>query len=88
MQVQGEVRFDYAQTGREVEISKGGPNPNEEDEVLLVRNRISRIYYLKKFFDYPISLKIDTLKNMGLKKTIQSGLSYTKTIFSKKKRIP
>ncbi|MFG6318652.1 MAG: NAD(P)/FAD-dependent oxidoreductase, partial [Clostridia bacterium] len=46
--------------------------------------RVSRIYYLKKFFDYPISLKLETFTNMGLVRTIKSGFSYLKSIFVKK----
>ena len=48
---------------------------------MLVRDRVSRIYYLKKFFDYPVSLKLETFTNMGLIRTIKAGFSYLKTIF-------
>ena len=37
-------------------LIKGGPDPETEDRVMLIRRRVSRIYFLKKFFDYPISL--------------------------------
>lgn len=52
---------------------------------MLLRNRVSRIYYLKKFFDYPVSMKKETFTNMGLVRTIKAGFSYLKTIFVKKK---
>ena len=84
MPIQGAIPFDYAKTGRNVNIEKGGPNPNKMDRVMLIRNRISRIYYLSNFFDYPISLKFQTFKNMGLIRTIKSGFSYLKsTVFKK-----
>ena len=51
---------------------------------MLIRDRVSRIYYLKKFFDYPISLKLETFTNMGLIRTIKAGFSYLKSIFIKK----
>ena len=51
---------------------------------MLVRQRVSRIYYLKKFFDYPVSLKLETFKNMGFVRTMKAGFSYLKTIFVKK----
>ena len=51
---------------------------------MLVRQRVSRIYYLKKFFDYPVSLKWETFKNMGFVRTMKAGFSYLKTIFVKK----
>ena len=69
MPLQGVNSFDDEKLGRKKELSKCGPNPNTEDEVMLVRQRVSRIYFVKKFFDYPISLKWQTLKNMGLYKS-------------------
>lgn len=56
MPIEGTIPFDYRETGRKTKITIGGPNPDKEDNVMLVRNRISRIYYLKHFFYYPISL--------------------------------
>ncbi len=85
MPIQGENSFDDEKLGREKPLEKGGPNPEKEDIVMLLRTRVSRIYYLKKFFDYPISLKLQTFTNMGLIRTIKAGFSYLKTIFVKKK---
>ncbi len=53
-----------------------GPDPEIQDDVMLVRDRISRIYYKNCFFDYPVTLKWDTLKNMGFVTTIKAGFSY------------
>ena len=39
--------------------------PADPDLVMLIRPRRSRIYYLRKFFDYPITLTANTLKNLG-----------------------
>lgn len=52
---------------------------------MLLRNRVSRIYYLKKFFDYPVSMKKETFVNMGFIRTMKAGFSYLKTILVKKK---
>ena len=84
MPIQGKNSFDDEKLGREKPLEEGGPNPEEEDKVMLVRTRISRIYYLKKFFDYPISLKIKTFTNMGFIRTMKAGFSYLKSIFVKK----
>ena len=46
------------------------------DKVLLVRNRQSRIYYLKQFFSYPVTLSIDTIKKLGIVKIVTIGVSY------------
>ncbi|MBN1326605.1 MAG: NAD(P)/FAD-dependent oxidoreductase [Candidatus Cloacimonetes bacterium] len=53
-----------------------GPDPELEDKVMLIRKRTSRIYYLRNFFDYPLSLKADTLKKLGLVRLIRIGISY------------
>ena len=85
MPIQGTIPFDYQETNRVTKTEDNGPDPNKEDKVMLIRNRISRIYYLKHFFDYPICLKWQTLKNMGLSRTILSGFSYIKAKIFKRK---
>ena len=84
MPIQGVNSFDDEKLGRVKSLVEGGPNPEKEDRVMLIRGRVSRIYYLKKFFDYPISLKLQTFTNMGLIRTIKAGFSYLKSIFIKK----
>ena len=84
MPIQGVNSFDDEKLGREKPLKEGGPNPEKDDKVMLIRTRVSRIYCFKKFFDYPISLKLKTFTNMGLIRTIKSGFSYLKTIFVKK----
>jgi protoporphyrinogen oxidase len=53
-----------------------GPDPNKTDNVLLIRTRLSRILFLRKFFDYPISLSMNTVRNLGLVRLIKIALSY------------
>lgn len=84
MPIQGSNSFDEEELGREKPLVVGGPDPEKEDKVMLLRTRVSRIYYLKKFFDYPISLKLQTFTNMGFIRTVKAGFSYLKTIFVKK----
>ena len=84
MPVQGVNSFDDEELGRKKELAPGGPNPNEQDEVMLVRTRVSRIYFMKKFFDYPVSLKWKTLKNMGFIRIVKVGFSYLKAIIFKR----
>ena len=74
--MQGAPSMDDLITGREFELAAGGPNPEETDKVMLNRRRVSRIYYHKKFFDYPISMSMATIRNMGLLTTMQAGFSY------------
>lgn len=85
MPIQGKDSFDDKELGREKKLAIGGPDPEVNDEVMLLRHRVSRIYYLKKFFDYPISMKVETFKNMGLWRTIKAGFSYLKSLIFKRK---
>ena len=50
--LQGKPSKDDIILERNVELSslKDAPNPEETDKVMLKRNRLSRIYYLKTFF--------------------------------------
>jgi protoporphyrinogen oxidase len=52
------------------------PEPGNPDLVMLIRPRRSRIYYLRKFFDYPITLTANTLKNLGAARMVRVGTSY------------
>lgn len=85
MPIQGSMSYDDKKLGRDCFLALSGPNPEVDDRVMLVRNRVSRIYYLKKFFDYPISLKFSTFSNMGIIRTIESGFSYLYSCVFKKK---
>jgi len=55
------------------------PVPADPDLVMLIRPRKSRIYYLRKFFSYPITLTAETLTNLGLVRTFRVGTSYLKS---------
>ena len=50
---------------------------------MLKRHRVSRIFWNRHFFDYPISLSPNTLKAMGFKLTMVAGFSYLKSMFHK-----
>lgn len=82
--VQGAPSMDDKILGREKSLAPNGPDPNAQDEVFLVRNRVSRIYFLNKFFDYPISMKPQTFINLGFKRTMKSGITYMGSIVHKR----
>jgi len=52
-----------------------GSTVADPDKVMLVRKRLSRIYFLRKFFTYPIQLSFDTLKKLGFLRT--TGILYS-----------
>lgn len=85
MPIQGKDAFDDKKLGREKPLEKGGPDPEKDDVVMLVRDRVSRIYYRKHFFDYPVRMSASTIKNMGFFTTTAAGFSYIKSSMFKKK---
>ncbi|MCL2144120.1 MAG: NAD(P)/FAD-dependent oxidoreductase [Endomicrobia bacterium] len=61
------------------------PNdPQKQDRVMLVRSRLSRIFFLRSFFNYPVSLNWNTVKNLGFVRILKSGLSYAYSMFIKR----
>jgi protoporphyrinogen oxidase len=66
----------YRGQRRDVPLATSTPDPRTDDLVMLVRQRKSRIYFLRRFFDYPIRLTPDTLRKMGLVRTFRAGISY------------
>lgn len=82
MPLQGSLSFDDKLLGRERELAPGGPDPEKTDRVMLRRTRVSRIYFDRKFFDYPVSAKV--FGQMGLGSTFSAGMSYLKSCVVKK----
>lgn len=76
----------YQNRSRELP-SSGDAASSHRDDVMLLRNRKSRIYFLRKFFEYPIQLSAATLRNLGIIRTIKIGFSYMKAMLFPPKRI-
>ena len=76
MPMQGAPSKDDIMLLRKIPLDPGGPDPEKEDVVMLTRHRVSRIFFDGKFYDYPISLKPATFKNMGFANTMKCGFSY------------
>ncbi|MBQ7765515.1 MAG: FAD-dependent oxidoreductase [Lachnospiraceae bacterium] len=84
MPMQGAPAYDDDKLNRDVPLEQGGPDPAKEDRVMLNRSRISHIYYKRKFFEYPVKMNADTIKNMGFGTTMQAGFSYLGSMVAKK----
>ena len=80
---QGAPSKDELILGTSKEYDKNGVDPEKTNDVMLKRNRVSRIYYNGKFFDYPVSLKWETIKNMGFVTTMKAGFSYLGAVMRK-----
>jgi protoporphyrinogen oxidase len=50
--------------------------PDSDEHVMLVRSRLSRIYFDGKFFDYPLKADLDTALKLGLGRCLTFAASY------------
>ncbi|HEY5716970.1 MAG TPA: FAD-dependent oxidoreductase, partial [Motiliproteus sp.] len=53
-----------------------GPIPAQDQPALLMRNRLSRILFLRQLFSYPLSLSLRTLRQLGLGRLVRILFSY------------
>jgi protoporphyrinogen oxidase len=70
----GEADITYH--GRSAHIHTGDADPAREEAVMLIRKRVSRIYFLRKFFRYPVTLSLETMRNLGLLRIARIMFSY------------
>ena len=81
---EGEATVEIAHQGLRKKVMRSGIHSdgargtaaNPSGLVMLVRNRLSRIYFLRKYFDYPIKLNATTLTNLGPLRLVRIGVSY------------
>ncbi len=83
--LQGKPSCDDVALNRAATLTEGGPDPEFADRVMLVRSRLSRILFLRKFFSYPVSLSWETLSNLGPIRTFKMGISYLWSLVHKRK---
>ncbi len=76
MPLQGAPAWDDKLLNAEKDYAPVGPDPEKTDRVMLIRDRVSRIYFQRHFFDYPISMKWSTIRSMGFFTTLKAGFSY------------
>ena len=78
--LQGAPARDDRLLGRDVPLSQvpDAPDPEQTDRVMLNRTRLSRVLFERRFYDYPISLSVRTVANLGLIRTAKIGTSYLK----------
>lgn len=70
------IEIAYHRRNAVVQLDQNGPNPSHTDLVMLVRRRVSRIFYLRTFFDYPLKLNVATFSKLGIVRIIGIGISY------------
>lgn len=76
-QAQSERSFRLAYQGSERLLGAAKITACESDaQVMLVRNRLSRILFGGQFFDYPLRPGLNTLRKLGLGRSLAFGASY------------
>jgi protoporphyrinogen oxidase len=61
---------------KERQVAGGSDAVTDPDLVMLVRPRKSRIYFLRSFFDYPLALNAQTLRQLGAWRMVKIGIGY------------
>lgn len=81
LEPQSDVTIDIRYQNKSKVLNVAGPHPREadDDKVMLVRKRLSRILYQQKLFNYPLALTMDTARKLGFLKLVRIGFSYTKS---------
>jgi len=73
---EGEGRlFKYQGQEMRVPVAVAGEG-SDKDSVMLVRERLSRIYFNKQFFDYPLKINAGSLRKLGIGKVVTFGIGY------------
>jgi protoporphyrinogen oxidase len=73
---EGRHRLVYQGRQRTVFSEGQAPDALLNPLVMLVRPRKSRIFFLRKLFDYPLTLNLATLRKLGALRTLKAGFSY------------
>src|ERR1700744_5068920 len=66
----------YHHKKNSVKLTANGPDPEKSDRVMLIRKRLSRIFFLRRFFDYPVTLNSKTIANLGFIRIVKIGFTY------------
>ncbi len=72
---------DCSPDGKSSSRTVRAPDPETDDNVMLHRPRVSRIFYRKNFFPYPIGITFMVARRLGFSNTFMIGLSYIKRHF-------
>jgi len=80
MPLQDQPALDDKMLGREALLAekKTGADPERTDLVMLIRRRMSRYFFQRALFNYPVSLSCQTVTNLGWFRILKIGVSYLK----------
>ncbi|MBO9202820.1 MULTISPECIES: NAD(P)/FAD-dependent oxidoreductase [Niastella] len=70
------ITINYQNKEHQIHATSLNNSESKNDKVMLVIQRLTRIYFLRKFFAYPIQLSLRTLRTLGLIRTIKIMISF------------
>lgn len=70
------IKIKYQQKEMVFDTENIANQTDNQNAVMLVRPRKSRILFNKKFFDYPLKLSLDTLLKLGIFRVVKITYSY------------
>lgn len=73
------VEIGYRNSRRSVQLDPAGPDPELEDQVMLIRPRVSRILFRGRLFDYPLKPTPKTLWQLGIGSSLGIIASYARS---------
>jgi protoporphyrinogen oxidase len=76
----GDRALVIAYQGRQRELGTAATASESDARVMLVRRRVSRIYFDGKFFDYPLKLNVETALKLGIWRCALFGASYLRAM--------
>ncbi len=68
-------------------LEKDEENIERNIKIMLLRPRLSRIYYGGRFYEYPLTMNLDTIWGLGLKKTAKILSSYIASHISQREEL-
>jgi protoporphyrinogen oxidase len=81
VEARADADINISYHGQQTHVHAGQGNPHKEDLVMLIRRRVSRIYFLRLFFRYPVTLSFETMRNLGLLRMTRILFSYLRFRF-------
>lgn len=83
--IQNQLSYEQKISDFKPKFKKNGSNPEKDDKSMLIKERKTRIYYESNFYDYPLNISVQTLKNIGILRLFKCFFSYIKAAIFKKK---
>ncbi|MEL6348906.1 MAG: NAD(P)-binding protein, partial [Myxococcota bacterium] len=77
-----DVAITYHNRTRALSATPSDLDPAFVNDVMLLRQRRSRIFYQGQLFHYPLTLDRDTIAKLGLQRMLRIGLSYARAAAS------